>query len=143
MTGQIGKGKHMKPTALAGAAFWIGIVTLAAQAQTEWPRPSFGADHLCNGYHDTAHGFWLDASGKPVLGFVFATNRDGSGCYAWLNAVPAWGIRGPGSDIMHDVQLKSESRQWGDSQNMISVDLASSTAKFIRNGRLTHGVIVK
>lgn len=124
-------------------ALCISIVAMASNAQTNWPAASGNSARLCRGYQETIHGYWLNGSGKPVLGFRFSDNRNGDGCYAWLNAVPAWKIRSAGRSVAHHVQRNAKIRQWGRGKNMIRIDLANDTAMFVRNGRITKGVIDK
>lgn len=75
------------------------VLALASTPVSALPKAAPGADALCSGYAETHEGVWTNAGGVDVLRFRFAMNPDGSGCYAWLNAVEAWGIDGAGSRL--------------------------------------------
>ena len=74
------------------------------------PKVDPVTDRLCAGYEETIEGIWVDKSGWETLRFRFASDLDGSGCYAWLNPVPQWNISRPGStlrDVRRDGALRA------------------------------------
>ncbi|MEO0681818.1 MAG: hypothetical protein AAF192_15545 [Pseudomonadota bacterium] len=77
--------------------FFAALLALCAGGAMADLTPAAGTQTLCQGYAETHEGVWHDPSGWPMLRFRFALNPDGTTCYAWLNAVPAWNISGPGS----------------------------------------------
>ena len=107
------------------------------------PDVSKEADTLCRGFDETLEGVWMDSGGKELLRFKYATNADGSGCYAWLNSVSSWQIDAPGLTLMSNVTIKGDSRRWGTNQNGIHVNISTSSAEYIRDGRKTKGRLLE
>jgi hypothetical protein len=127
---------------IAAAVLAGSIATSAAFAG---PEPSPEADRLCQGFEEIIEGVWTDGSGVETLLFRFATNADGTGCYAWLNSVAQWNIAKAGSDTRGEFRRVGDKREWpwGRSNDGVYVDLAEGTARYVRNSRTTWGKITR
>ena len=101
-------------------------------------------DKLCGGFGETLEGVWMDVNGNDVLRFRFATNTDGTGCYAWLNPVPSWNIKAPGATTMTKVKIRGGKRRWRYKAQTISVDIDAGTALFYYgSGPKTRGRLLQ
>ena len=88
-------------------------------------------DSLCAGYEEAIEGMWMDENGNDVLRFRLASNKNGAGCYAWLNAVPQWGIDAAGSTVAENVRRDGARRNWGEpGGDGVFVNLASGVCKY-------------
>ena len=109
----------------------LGIVVVAILSTTQVaaiPEVDAEADKLCRGFEETLEGVWMDAKGNDLLRFRFATNTDGTGCYAWLNSVPSWDINAPGATTMTKVKIRGGKRRWQYRAQTLSVDIDAGTA---------------
>ena len=115
--------------------------SIATGAAVAGPKASPEADSLCQGFEETIEGVWSDGSGVETLLFRFATNADKTGCYAWLNSVAQWNIAAAGSDTRGEFLRAGDKREWkwDRGNGGVYVDLGAGTARYVRNGRTTHG----
>ena len=125
----------------------LGIVVVAILSTTQvaaMPVVGAKADKLCRGFEETLEGVWMDARGNDVLRFRFATNTDGTGCYAWLNPVPSWNIKAPGATTMTKVKIRGGKRRWRYKTQTISVDIDAGTGLFYYgSGPKTRGRLLQ
>lgn len=103
------------------------------------PKNSVGTENFCADYPEILTGVWLFPNGAPAMGFRYASNDDGRGCYAWMNEVPDWRIHNPGSQLM-TVKRDGAQRIYKRDKNSISVNTDTGLAKYIY-GQTTLGVL--
>ncbi len=120
--------------------FAVGTL-LAASAfdASAAPKPASGSDQLCSGFDKTLEGVWKDPSGHETLLFRLAKNADGSGCYAWLNAVSHWNIGSPGSVVLNSVSQTGSVWTTDNGTFAVMADTSDGTAIYERGGRKTKG----
>ncbi len=117
------------------------LTTLSATAGGADPVPAAGSEALCIGMQEQVEGVWLNDQGVATLAFRFASNENGAGCYAWLNAVPEWGIAGAGAFLMDHVIWEGEARIFGTTAKGVRVNLADGSASFYSEAGETKGRI--
>ena len=105
-------------------------LTFALAACASPPEKSRDAAAICSQYAERLRGVWFDEAGRPVQNFILASNANGYGCYAWLNAVPEWGFAGPGSGAANPVLREGDLRIWAGPDHRLRVDLATGRARF-------------
>ena len=126
----------------------LGIVVIAILSTSKVaaiPEVDAAADKLCRGFEETLEGVWMDVKGNDVLRFRYATNTDGTGCYAWLNPVPSWDIDAPGAMSMTKVKIRGGKRRWLHRGRglTISVDIDAGTALYKWSNQKTRGRLLQ
>lgn len=120
------------------AARWCA--TLLREAG-DLPVAAPGSDRYCAWFEASADGVWLDDEGVALMSFRLAANPDGAGCYAWLNAAPAWQIAETGSVILR-VERAEGLWSTGDARDGIVLDQATGLARYVLGGVTTFGVLL-
>ena len=124
----------------------IAATVLVAAATPAWALPELdpAAEAYCQGYAETIEGVWADADGKEVLRFRLALNEDGTGCYAWLNSVPQWGITESGMQEVEKITRDGVRRNWGrPGSNGVFVNLATGTCSYKRDQARAEGRVIE
>jgi hypothetical protein len=70
--------------------FTLLFTVFASSAHAELVAQA-GSGDWCQGYDATSSGVWFFPDGSEALLFRTGVTGD-EGCYAWLNAVPQWGL---------------------------------------------------
>lgn len=104
------------------------------------PEAAPGTDRYCIWFQEVLNGVWLHPDGQPALSFRFASGPDEAGCYAWINALPAWFITEPGTQILR-VERDESQRSWGTDENGIFIDTQTGLARYMQKGFTTFGVL--
>jgi len=125
------------------AALPILALMVATPAHSA-PKADRGTEKFCTGFQETVEGFWLNEKNKPVLGFRYASNKNGTGCYAWLNKVPDWNIGAAGSMVMEKVRWNGARRSYKKGKSGIYLDLGNGGASYVnQSGKATPGYVLK
>ncbi|TCK99406.1 hypothetical protein BXY66_3910 [Shimia isoporae] len=119
----------------------LSILFVAAEAHAA-PKAAKGTAHLCTGFEETLEGVWVDENNQPALRFRFGSNRNGTGCYAWLNANPKWNIEAPGALILDRVRWRGGLRQFKAGVAELVFDTTSGGARLVNlEGDEARGLI--
>lgn len=106
-------------------------LALIAQPVFADPKPARGTDHLCTGFEETLEGVWVDDKNRPALRFRFGSDRNGTGCYAWLNTNAEWNIEAPGALILDRVRWRGGLRSFKEGVAELVFDTNSGGARLV------------
>lgn len=110
------------------ASFALILAAFPAAAD---PKPGKGTNTLCTGFQETLEGVWVDENNRPVLRFRFGSDRNSTGCYAWLNTHGAWNIETPGALILDRVRWRDGVRYFKAGKAELVVDTNSGGARLV------------
>lgn len=117
-------------------------VALLAQPALADPKPAKGTDHLCTGFEETLEGVWVDDKNRAALRFRFGSDRNGTGCYAWLNPNPKWNIEAPGALILDRVRWRGGLRTFKAGVAELVFDTNSGGARLVNlQGKEARGLL--
>ncbi|SFL13394.1 hypothetical protein [Shimia haliotis] len=115
---------------------------LLVQPALAGPNPAKGTDHLCTGFQETLEGVWVDENNRPALRFRFGSDRNGVGCYAWLNSNPNWNIEAPGALILDRVRWNGGLRSFKAGVAELVFDTQSGGARLVNlQGNEARGIL--
>ena len=121
---------------------WMAVLLGAALGACSPIRAAPGAYAGCSPYHERIEGIWRDATGADRLLFVLASNSNGYGCFALMNAVPEWGVDRPIS-VFATVTRAGGVREWRTASHHVAVDLDTGVARYIKGERTLVGRVIK
>ncbi len=119
----------------------LSLALLATTAVAD-PKPAKGTDHLCTGFEETLEGVWVNDNNRLALRFRFGSDRNGTGCYAWLNNNPKWNIEAPGALILDRVRWRGGIRHFKAGTAELIFDTTSGGARLVNlEGEEARGLL--
>ena len=104
-------------------------------------QPEPGSRAACSAFQEQVSGVWYDAEGREKALLVLASNSNGWGCFALLNAVPEWGLDAPVASNAN-VKRQGAYRTMVRNETSVLVNLATCEARFSSGERTFQGKVL-